>query len=111
MELTRLTSLLKKEKTKHLIFEGKCHDCATKVKINAEAQEEGVNVTGGAIYEPIVDKGYFLKCEKCYSNNSTLRNFKATEVYSRIVGYYRPIKTWNEAQQAQFKDRKVFNIN
>ena len=32
-----------------------------------------------------------------------------TEVYSRIVGYVRPISEWNDAKQAEFKDRKVFN--
>ena len=33
-----------------------------------------------------------------------------TEVYSRIVGYVRPISEWNDAKQAEFKDRKEFNV-
>ena len=28
------------------------------------------------------------------------------EVYSRISGYYRPVKQWNKAKQEEFKDRK-----
>ena len=32
------------------------------------------------------------------------------EVYSRVVGYLRPVSQWNEAKQAEFKDRKVFKI-
>lgn len=31
-----------------------------------------------------------------------------TEVYSRIVGYIRPIKNWNDGKQEEFKDRVVF---
>ena len=31
-----------------------------------------------------------------------------TEVYSRIVGYVRPISEWNDAKQEEFKDRKEF---
>jgi len=31
------------------------------------------------------------------------------EVYSRIVGYLRPIQQWNEGKQAEWKDRKTFD--
>lgn len=34
----------------------------------------------------------------------------ATEVYSRITGYYRPIKNWNDGKSQEFLDRKVYNI-
>lgn len=30
------------------------------------------------------------------------------EVYSRIVGYLRPIQSWNPGKQQEFKDRKLF---
>ena len=30
------------------------------------------------------------------------------EIYSRIVGYLRPINQWNEGKQAEWKERKVF---
>jgi len=32
-----------------------------------------------------------------------------SEVYSRIVGYMRPVSQWNEAKQAEFADRKMFD--
>jgi ribonucleoside-triphosphate reductase len=32
------------------------------------------------------------------------------EVYSRIVGYLRPVQQWNKSKQAEFNDRKVFKI-
>ena len=31
-----------------------------------------------------------------------------TEVYSRVVGYHRPIKNWNKGKKEEYKDRKVF---
>ncbi len=33
------------------------------------------------------------------------------EVYSRIVGYIRPVKQWNKGKQAEFKLRKTFVID
>ncbi|RLB13478.1 MAG: ribonucleoside triphosphate reductase, partial [Deltaproteobacteria bacterium] len=32
-----------------------------------------------------------------------------TEVYSRVVGYLRPVNQWNSGKQAEFNMRKVFN--
>ena len=32
------------------------------------------------------------------------------EIYSRVVGYMRPIKQWNLGKRQEFKDRKMFNI-
>jgi len=43
--------------------------------------------------------GNVPKCPKCS---------KECDVYSRIVGYYRPTKQWNKGKQQEFKERKVF---
>ena len=32
-----------------------------------------------------------------------------TEVYSRIVGYLRPVNNWNTGKQQEFADRKTFD--
>ena len=29
-----------------------------------------------------------------------------TEIYSRVVGYYRPVGQWNKGKQAEFEERK-----
>jgi ribonucleoside-triphosphate reductase len=34
-----------------------------------------------------------------------------TEVYSRVVGYLRPIKQWNDGKQAEFRRRKIFRTD
>ncbi|MBO4914678.1 MAG: ribonucleoside triphosphate reductase, partial [Oscillospiraceae bacterium] len=35
---------------------------------------------------------------------------KQTEVYSRITGYYRPVKNWNEGKSEEYRERKVYVI-
>jgi ribonucleoside-triphosphate reductase len=35
---------------------------------------------------------------------------KETEVYSRVVGYLRPVKQWNNGKQAEFSVRKTFKV-
>lgn len=32
-----------------------------------------------------------------------------TEVYTRVVGYYRPVKLWNKGKQAEYKDRVEYS--
>ncbi len=34
-----------------------------------------------------------------------------TEVYSRITGYYRPVKNWNDGKAQEFKDRKEYDVS
>jgi len=34
-----------------------------------------------------------------------------TEVFSRVVGYLRPVKQWNEGKQEEFRERKHFKID
>lgn len=47
--------------------------------------------------------GKHFTCPKCTIEQSC-------EVYSRVVGYLRPVSQWNEAKQQEFKERKVFKI-
>lgn len=35
---------------------------------------------------------------------------RATEVYSRVVGYLRPTSAWNKGKQAEFEERKTFKV-
>ncbi|MBC7233867.1 MAG: hypothetical protein H5T68_11585 [Chloroflexi bacterium] len=32
------------------------------------------------------------------------------EVYSRIVGYLRPVQNWNKGKQQEFAERKPYTI-
>lgn len=57
-------------------------------------------------YSVCEDHGYLAgevwKCPICG---------KETEVYSRITGYYRPVKNWNAGKSQEFKDRKTYDPN
>lgn len=35
----------------------------------------------------------------------------ATEVYSRITGYYRPVQNWNDGKSQEFLDRKTYRVD
>ncbi len=45
--------------------------------------------------------GEVYKCPHCG---------KATEVYSRITGYYRPVQNWNVGKTEEFKERKTYDV-
>jgi ribonucleoside-triphosphate reductase len=32
------------------------------------------------------------------------------EIYSRVVGYIRPVNQWNDGKQAEYGDRVMFNV-
>ncbi|MGM0595566.1 MAG: anaerobic ribonucleoside-triphosphate reductase [Myxococcota bacterium] len=32
-----------------------------------------------------------------------------TEVYSRVVGYYRPVRNWNKGKRNEFSQRKLID--
>jgi ribonucleoside-triphosphate reductase (formate) len=32
------------------------------------------------------------------------------EVYSRVVGYLRPVSQWNEGKQEEFLERKEYSV-
>ena len=33
-----------------------------------------------------------------------------TQIFSRVVGFLRPVDQWNESKQQEFKDRKIFKV-
>ena len=47
--------------------------------------------------------GEHYTCPRCVIEQKT-------EVYSRVVGYIRPVEQWNKGKQSEYKDRKEFVI-
>jgi anaerobic ribonucleoside-triphosphate reductase len=33
------------------------------------------------------------------------------EVYSRVVGYFRPVNQWNKGKREEFSERKPFRLD
>lgn len=48
---------------------------------------------------------FVIRCNECFAKNKGLRNFRKCEVYSRVVGYLRPVRQWNPGKQQEFKER------
>ena len=109
MTIGRLHELFDKNPEKEILaWPGKCHDCDCDVQVTATPRENGIHIEGGSVYEPESGK-FFLKCDPCYSQDPALTNFQDCEVYSRVVGYLRPVSQWNDAKQTEFQDRQVFD--
>ncbi len=49
------------------------------------------------------------KIRELEAEKSALRGTKC-EVYSRVVGYLRPVEQWNDGKQEEFKERKTFKL-
>jgi len=43
-------------------------------------------------------------------NHMSKKCMEKTEVYSRVVGYFRPVQQWNKGKQEEFKDRQEFVV-
>ncbi len=65
-------------------------------------------ISGEHKYCPICDEEIGLK--KSAKAKSLERKRTRCEVYSRVVGYLRPVNQWNDGKQAEFEDRKTFAI-
>jgi anaerobic ribonucleoside-triphosphate reductase len=57
-----------------------------------------------------------LKCNHIFIENDTAKICKKcnkyiykTEMYSRVVGYIRPVSNWNDSKFAEFNDRVKFD--
>ncbi len=81
-----------------------CHDCQKAIKIEKEKIINGVNL----VYSQNGKKISIFKCNECYDKDKSLKDFQGCEVYSRIVGYLRPVQQWNKGKQKEFDERKNY---
>ncbi len=53
----------------------------------------------------------YLKGEKweCAHDTGNEKCARKCEVFSRVVGYYRPVQSWNEGKREEFRDRKCYD--
>jgi hypothetical protein len=83
-----------------------CCDCKQKIEIEGKEIKNGVmlNYLNGA------DKITVFKCHECFKESQELKNYQPCEVYSRVVGYLRPVSQWNIGKQQEYKERKTFKL-
>jgi len=84
----------------------KCDKCNKEVLVVKGKLENGVQL----VFDTSDKKTSVIRCNECYAEDKSLTNYQPCEVYSRIVGYLRPVNQWHDGKQQEFKDRKVYKI-
>ena len=84
-----------------------CHDCAKQILINDSQELEGAV---SLVYDNFGEKINILKCDDCYAKNKSLTNFQPCEVYSRVVGYIRPVQQWHKGKKQEFGERVEYKM-
>ena len=83
-----------------------CHDCQKKIEVEGKEIKNGVMLA----YDNGGEKIMVFKCSDCYKKSQELINYQPCEVYSRIVGYLRPVQQWNVGKKQEFKERKEYRL-
>jgi hypothetical protein len=84
-----------------------CQDCREEIRV----KDDGEILNGfELIYDIGGEKIKTFKCKNCFEKDKSLKNYQTCEVYSRVVGYLRPVQQWNLGKQKEFKQRKVYKI-
>ncbi|MCD6491310.1 MAG: anaerobic ribonucleoside-triphosphate reductase [Candidatus Njordarchaeia archaeon] len=83
------------------------YNIATKTKVVYFSITPSITVCNNCGWKGV---GVYSRCPKCGSDK--------VDVWSRIVGYYRPVRTWNEGKKAEFyfrvhygKDKRIRPID
>ena len=84
----------------------KCHDCGIKIETEENEIKNGYQL----LYEEKEEKIKIFKCKECYKKSSSLSNFRPCEVYSRVVGYIRPVCQWNTGKKQEYSERKEYSL-
>ncbi len=78
---------------------GNCGNLVRKVATNTRLPYFTLTPTFSICPDHGYLRGKHFKCPTCGRD---------CEVYSRVVGYYRPVRNWNEGKQEEFRQRREF---
>lgn len=84
-----------------------CYDCKKEIEIKGKDIENGFLLE----YDDDGEKMKVYKCKKCFEKNPALTNFRKCEVYSRVVGYLRPVQQWHIGKKQEFAERKEYEVS
>ncbi len=97
MPAVKITNKIKKQ----------CYDCGKKIKVANKEIKNGVM----AVYDAGSGRKLTVfKCQDCFQKSQELKNYQSCEVYSRVVGYLRPVQQWNFGKKQEFIERKEYKI-
>jgi ribonucleoside-triphosphate reductase len=83
-----------------------CHDCEKAIIVKNGRVKNGVYL----VYDNFGEKYSVFKCNDCFTKSIALSDFQKCEVYSRVVGYLRPVSQWNYGKQKEYGDRLEYEI-
>jgi len=83
-----------------------CHDCSKEILMDNDEIKNGVYLE----YENGDEKINIFKCNECFDKNKSLTNFQPCEVYSRVVGYIRPVQQWHKGKKQEYGERVEFRV-
>jgi ribonucleoside-triphosphate reductase len=87
-----------------------CHDCGKQILINGQEIENGVSLVYDNVIQGVSQKINILKCNECFAKNPALTNFQECEVYSRVVGYIRPVQQWHKGKKQEYSEREEYKM-
>ena len=84
-----------------------CMDCDEEFILDMERKSEtDIEIKNGVIAKK--QDTYLCKCQRCFDLNNKFGG--ETEVYSRVVGYLRPVSNWNKSKRQEFDLRKPYIV-
>lgn len=94
-------------------LKGKCIDCGKETTIAVlRTDDSQILIEGGAVFNPPESYGYdsktVCKCDACFIIDPKVH--QRTEVYTRVVGYLRPMNQMNPGKLSEVNQRVMFNI-
>lgn len=84
-----------------------CHDCKKEILLEGDEVKNGVFLA----YESGDKIINVFKCNECFEKNKALTNFQECEVYSRVVGYIRPVQQWHKGKKQEYGEREEFKVS
>ncbi len=86
---------------------GKCFDCEKNIEVTSEEVKNGALL----VYENGNEDVFTLKCDDCLKRSEGIEGYQKCEVYSRIVGYLRPVTQWNAGKRREYEERKEYKVS
>ena len=88
-----------------------CLDCNKEFTLNLERTfSTEISISGGFIGKRKGTEDLLFKCPVCGEKEGNSWG-STCEVYSRVVGYLRPVSHWNAAKQQEFTLRKAYDLS
>lgn len=87
---------------------GKCQKCAREVSILVF--KKGIEIEGNGGIVKGVDERPLFKCTECLEKDGGRISSQRTEIFTRVVGYLRPIQAFNKGKKEEFHMRKNYSM-